>query len=270
DDFEVTNAAPDQTVTLADGGSGNVTIGGTYPNFTVDVATLNDADSDPNNEDQTVSAGTGITVNQVGDDFEVTNAAPDQTVTLGDGGSGTITTGGTYPNLTADVAPNGITSNEIADGTITNIDINAGANIDGSKINPVFTSDVTTTGDFIAGGITLSVPDFVFEKYYDDFSSLNNAYRFRSLKEVEAFVREHKHLPGIRSASEVKTSGEYRLTESSLDHLEKIEELFLHTIEQEKKIEKLESEKEELAKELEALKSEIREIKILLLNKNEK
>ncbi|MFD0994023.1 hypothetical protein, partial [Tenacibaculum geojense] len=30
-------SAPDQTVTIADGGNGNVTVGGTYPNFTIDV-----------------------------------------------------------------------------------------------------------------------------------------------------------------------------------------------------------------------------------------
>ncbi|WP_437439888.1 beta strand repeat-containing protein, partial [Eudoraea algarum] len=102
-DFEVVNAAPDQIVSLADGGSGNVTIGGTYPNLTVDVPSLNDADSDPLNENQTVSAGTGITVNQVAQDFEVVNTAPDQIVSLADGGSGNVTIGGTYPNLTVDV-----------------------------------------------------------------------------------------------------------------------------------------------------------------------
>ncbi|MEY8019623.1 beta strand repeat-containing protein, partial [Muriicola sp. SD30] len=136
--FEVVNTAPDQTVTLADGGSGNVTIGGTYPNLTVDVASLNDADSnpanelqtlsqvgnnvtlsdgggtisvadndnDPTNENQTVSAGTGININQVGQNFEVVNTAPDQTVTLADGGNGNVTIGGTYPNLTIDVPDN--------------------------------------------------------------------------------------------------------------------------------------------------------------------
>ncbi|SMD36940.1 hypothetical protein SAMN04488029_3153 [Reichenbachiella faecimaris] len=139
EDFEVTNTSPDQTVVLSDGGSGNVTIGGTYPNLTIDVPdnldnsdtneiqdistdgtagditlsdgstlTLNvdDADADPSNEDQTVSAGTGISVNQVGDDFEVTNTSPDQTVALSDGGSGNVTIGGTYPNLTIDVPDN--------------------------------------------------------------------------------------------------------------------------------------------------------------------
>jgi len=303
DDFEVTNTAPDQTVSLADGGSGNVTIGGTYPNLTIDVPSLNDNDSDPNNENQTVSAGTGISVNQVGDDFEVTNTAPDQTVSLADGGNGNVTIGGTYPNLTIDVpddtntlytagigltatgggtifnvdnlagdvtgptsatviADGVITSAKILDGTITNADINSGAAIDGSKISPVFTTDVTTTGDFID-----LTPDFVFEKYFNGFSNLNNEYRFRSLEEVEAFVKENNHLPGIRSAYEIKESGQYRLTESSLAHLEKIEELFLHTIEQEKKIEQLQADNQKLSSELDSLKADMEKIKALLSTK---
>ncbi len=102
-DYQVINSLPDQTVTLADGGSGNVTIGGTYPNLTVDVPSLDDADADATNEIQTITAGAGITVTPTGNDYQVINSLPDQTVTLADGGSGNVTIGGTYPNLTVDV-----------------------------------------------------------------------------------------------------------------------------------------------------------------------
>ncbi|CAZ94705.1 beta strand repeat-containing protein [Zobellia galactanivorans] len=64
---------------------------------------IQDADADPNNENQTVSSGTGITVNQSGQNFEVVNAAPDQTVTITDGGSGNVVVSGTYPDLIVDV-----------------------------------------------------------------------------------------------------------------------------------------------------------------------
>ncbi len=151
---------------------------------------------------------------------------------------------------------------EIAAGVITNADISATAAIDGSKINPVFVADVTTTGDFID-----LTPDFVFEKYYNGFSDLNNDYIFKSLEEVESFLKKHHHLPGIRSAYDIKASGVYRLTESSLGQLEKIEELFLHTIEQEKKIEKLATENEKLSNELNLLKVEMENIKTMLLQK---
>ena len=59
---------------------------------------LQDADSDPANENQTVSAGTGISVNQVGQDFEVTNTNPDQTVVINSGAG--VNVSGTYPNFT--------------------------------------------------------------------------------------------------------------------------------------------------------------------------
>ncbi|WP_159076386.1 bZIP transcription factor [Flagellimonas amoyensis] len=341
-DFQVTNSAPDLTVALTDGGSGNVTIGGIYPNFTIDVpdntdsqnlsiggggtpnqtvevaisggtsaiVDVRDGDFDPTNEIQNVIAGgPGISVSQAGLDFFVENTAPDQVVSLTDGGSGNVIIGGGYPNFTIDVADittgditssdlnvsggadatlnnvtleinpgavgnlelaiNAVTTDKIQDGTITNDDIQLGAGIDGSKINPAFVSDVSTTGDFVSGGTILDVPDFVFQKYYTGFSNLNNSYQFRSLKEIEAFVKENNHLPGIKSAYEVKSSGEYRLAESSLAHLEKIEELFLHTIEQEKKIEKLQSENEKMAEELHALKSDMEKIKAMLSEKNQ-
>ncbi len=101
-DFEVINSQPDQSVTLNNGG--NVTISGTYPNFT--LAVPDNLDNSPTNENQTVSAGAGILVNQSGEDFEVTNTAPDETITLSDGGNGNVTIGGVYPNLTIDVPDN--------------------------------------------------------------------------------------------------------------------------------------------------------------------
>jgi len=74
------NTAPDQIVTLTQGGS--TTITGTYPNFTI------------SSTDTTYSAGPGLAL--VGTTFD--NIAPDQIVTLTQGGSTTIT--GTYPNFT--------------------------------------------------------------------------------------------------------------------------------------------------------------------------
>jgi len=76
------NTAPDQIVTLTQGGS--TTITGTYPNFTISSTDTN----------TTYTAGTGMSL--VGTTFN--NTAPDQIVTLTQGGSTTIT--GTYPNFT--------------------------------------------------------------------------------------------------------------------------------------------------------------------------
>ena len=218
-----------------------------------DLANVPAGFADDVDDNTTYTAGAGLTL--TGTAFSVNNLAGDVT----------------GPTSATVIANGAVNSAKIADGTITDADISATAAINGTKINPNFgANDVSTTGDFISNGIVLNVPDFVFEKYYDGFSDLNAKYRFRSLKEVEEFVKKHKHLPGIKSASEIKASNEYRLTASSLNHLEKIEELFLHTIEQEKKIDQLKSENQKLTEELNSLRAEIRIIQNLLRTKDEK
>ena len=66
--------------------------------------------------------------------------------------------------------------------------------------------------------------DFVFE---DD-------YNLKSLDEVEAYINKNKHLPDIPSESEVKEKG-INLGEINAKLLQKIEELTLYVIEQNKK-----------------------------------
>ncbi|MEM6379126.1 MAG: hypothetical protein AAF705_13000 [Bacteroidota bacterium] len=113
---------------------------------------------------------------------------------------------------------------------------------------------VRATG-FIANTTTLNVPDYVFEHYYEGHSEAKEDYEFPSLTEVEAFVKTNKHLPGIKSAKEIETSEEYNLTETSLAQLEKIEELFLHVIEQQKQIETLHEKMEKMENEIKVLKA---------------
>jgi len=66
-------------------------------------------------------------------------------------------------------------------------------------------------------------------------------YKLKSLTEVEAFVKANKHLPDVPSAREVVANG-IDLGKMDAKLLEKIEELTLYMIEQNKKINKLESE----------------------------
>jgi hypothetical protein len=77
--------------------------------------------------------------------------------------------------------------------------------------------------------------DFVF---YDD-------YNLMPLSEVEKFVKENKHLPEIPSEREVEENG-VELGTISSKLLQKIEELTLYMIDQDKRIEKLEKENKEL------------------------
>ena len=74
--------------------------------------------------------------------------------------------------------------------------------------------------------------DYVFEEDYD----------LRSLKDVENYILEHKHLPEIPSAVEVETEG-IAVSEMLLLMMKKIEELTLYTIEQDKRIQELENTK---------------------------
>lgn len=73
-------------------------------------------------------------------------------------------------------------------------------------------------------------PDYVFEKDYKQLS----------LNELEQFVNEHKHLPNIPSAKEIEKDGQH-LGEIQIKLLEKVEELTLYIIEQDKRIKSLEA-----------------------------
>ena len=71
----------------------------------------------------------------------------------------------------------------------------------------------------------------------------NKDYKLKSLKDVEEFIAKNKHLPNVPSANEIATNGNnVGQTEKVL--LEKIEELTLYVIEQNKRIEELEKKAE--------------------------
>jgi len=78
--------------------------------------------------------------------------------------------------------------------------------------------------------------DFVFE----------STYNLKSLAEVEKFISDNKHLPEISSASEMNKNG-VDLGDLNMKLLQKVEELTLYTIEQQKRIEKLEKQVQQLA-----------------------
>ncbi|MFV1450628.1 hypothetical protein VBZ51_15840, partial [Maribacter sp. HS] len=126
--------------------------------------------------------------------------------------------------------------------------------------------DIRAEGEIFATAINI-VPDYVFQKYFLGNSILNPSYTFKTLAEIEAFVKENNHLPGIQSAQAVKEQGFWNVSESSRVNLEKIEELFLHTIEQEKKIKELQKANTSMSSELEVLKTQMEEIKTMLLEK---
>lgn len=104
--------------------------------------------------------------------------------------------------------------------------------------------------------------DYVFEAYFKGESKLKGDYKFNSLGTVENFIKNNNHLPGITPIYELnktKNGYSFNLSELSIQLLEKTEELFLHSINQEKLIEKLQDENQVLRNRLDEIELLIRE-----------
>lgn len=96
-------------------------------------------------------------------------------------------------------------------------------------------------------------PDYVFDHYFTGSSKINPKYKFRTLAETEQFIKENNHLPGVTKIDELQKDGDAYMidpTKLSVQSLEKVEELYLHTIQQQK--------------EINTLKAELAEIKAML------
>lgn len=94
---------------------------------------------------------------------------------------------------------------------------------------PGISSKLTVNGKVTATKVKVTQnvwADFVFEP----------TYALPSLYELELYIKEHKHLPEIPSAKEVKEQG-LDLGENQAKLLQKIEELTLYIIEQQKQLE---------------------------------
>jgi len=150
-----------------------------------------------------------------------------------------------------------ITGNRVVDMNNSNIWFNTANSTSNGKI--YLGSSATypsTTGNyklFVEGGIltekvkvalrsSSNWADYVFAK----------DYKLMPLKDVEKFVNANKHLPGIDSADELAAKG-LDVAEMQAKQMEKIEELTLYIIEQNKVLEKNQKEIEELKSQMKAL-----------------
>lgn len=114
-------------------------------------------------------------------------------------------------------------------GTTRMTILRSNGNIGIGTENPIHTLDVR--GTIRANEIRVNIPtgaDFVFEE----------KYQLRSLKDVEDFITQYQHLPEIPSAVEMEEKG-LSINEFQIQLLQKIEELTLYTILQQKEIEEL-------------------------------
>lgn len=87
------------------------------------------------------------------------------------------------------------------------------------------------------------IPDYVFYAAFNKDSaelySKTGKYKKLSLYEIDDFVKKYHHLPGIKSAFQYNTIGTVNLGELNVKLLEKVEELTLHTISQQREIDNL-------------------------------
>ena len=122
------------------------------------------------------------------------------------------------------------------------------------KLGPV----TSTPGNFrlyVATGIltervkiaTMATADWADYVFDED-------YKLNSLHEVKSFVQKNKHLPNIPSAQEIEKSG-YELQKMDAKLLEKIEELYLLTIQLDEEKQQIEANNIKLQQENELLKT---------------
>jgi hypothetical protein len=100
----------------------------------------------------------------------------------------------------------------------------------GAEFSLSNTGNLSILGDFVSGGATLNVPDYVFAE----------GYELMPLAQVEAFILSESHLPKIPSAHEIKERG-INMSHMQMALLEKVEELTLYTLQQEKRIQEMEA-----------------------------
>ncbi len=78
-------------------------------------------------------------------------------------------------------------------------------------------------------------PDYVFEK----------TYILKPINELESYIQVNKHLPNIPTAKDVAENG-INLSDLQVKQMEKIEELYLYMIQQQKEIEELKEQNRKL------------------------
>ena len=232
----------------------------------VTLPTFTEVDGSVTNELQTISqTGNIVTLSNGGGSFTLptTSVVAGTNVTVTGNGSN-ASPFQVNANDTSLYANNGVinqatttNNNRIVDMNNRNIWFSTANSTSNGKI--YMGSNATypnTTGDyqlFVEGGIltekvkvalrsTANWADYVFA----------DTYKLMPLQEVEKFVSKNKHLPGVDSASQLVKNG-IDIAEMQSKQMEKIEELTLYAIDQNKAIEKQNKEIEELKLQIKML-----------------
>jgi len=138
------------------------------------------------------------------------------------------------------VIGNGSSSSKKSDAVV----ILKNGNIGFGDSTPTEASLVVSGSIVASGNITANAvltPDYVFEYYFTGKSITNPNYRLMTLMEVREFIKHNHHLPNVFSAEEIFAKGGLPINVALEQQLEKIEELFLYILAQEKRIKALEA-----------------------------
>ncbi|SHF79396.1 hypothetical protein SAMN03080594_107160 [Arenibacter palladensis] len=171
--------------------------------------------------------------------------------------SGNVGIGTNNPNFDLDVDGTINANSILINGTLitaspwtvsgTNVYYNAGGRVGIGITNVPNGYALAVDGNVLAEEIRVELsqnwPDFVFTKNYD----------LPTLKEVERHILEKGHLENIPSAAEVRLNG-IMLGEMNAKLLQKIEELTLYIIDQQKEIEELKHANSKFENEKDGLK----------------
>jgi trimeric autotransporter adhesin len=106
------------------------------------------------------------------------------------------------------------------------------------KINDRNFLELDEKGQFVLNSFKMKYAD---ENQWSD-RVFEKTYQLMSLKDVEKYILQNKHLPNIPSSKEVVTHG-VSMDEMVSKLLEKVEELTLHVINQQKQIDTLKAKK---------------------------
>jgi cytoskeletal protein CcmA (bactofilin family) len=168
---------------------------------------------------------------------------------------GTLTANALVANTNANVGGNtstgslSVSTNASVGGTTTTsgLQVNTNARVNGTtrlvgkvSIGPGSISDAGTHALYVGGSIIAEEVKVALQTNWPDYVFADN-YPLAPLAEVEKFVQQQKHLPGIRPASDIEANG-LGLGETTLKQQEKIEEIYLYLFEMEKRIKQLEAE----------------------------
>lgn len=113
------------------------------------------------------------------------------------------------------------------------------------------TVDVSSYNLFVNGGILTEEVRVMLKNQWADYVFEEN-YNLLKLEEVEQFIKENRHLPNVPSAQEVAENG-IELGKIATIQQEKIEELTLYLIEQNKLIKQQQEDIENLKKQVELI-----------------